>query len=107
MGPRARARGNIAPIVDAGVAFALQRGHERALVEIANQLQSIAPMFLLQWGHERALVEITRRSRNLDRARAASMGPRARARGPIEAALALSRSEEHTSELQSPCNLVC
>src|SRR5256885_5060637 len=25
----------------------------------------------------------------------------------VEAALAKSRSEEHTSELQSPCNLVC
>src|SRR5256885_4087341 len=27
--------------------------------------------------------------------------------GPHDAALAHDRSEEHTSELQSPCNLVC
>src|SRR5256885_12286069 len=26
---------------------------------------------------------------------------------PLEAALPVDRSEEHTSELQSPCNLVC
>src|SRR5256885_14617955 len=34
------------------------------------------------------------------RSRPARAGPRARWRSP-------SRSEEHTSELQSPCNLVC
>src|SRR2546426_1243249 len=28
-------------------------------------------------------------------------------RGPLRDALELMRSEEHTSELQSPCNLVC
>src|SRR2546426_5826360 len=27
--------------------------------------------------------------------------------GPLGRALGLGRSEEHTSELQSPCNLVC
>src|SRR5256885_7904632 len=32
---------------------------------------------------------------------------RAHGRGPAEISLAAARSEEHTSELQSPCNLVC
>src|SRR2546426_11648152 len=32
-------------------------------------------------------------------------GSPGRARGPLRAAV--TRSEEHTSELQSPCNLVC
>src|SRR5256885_7263522 len=34
-------------------------------------------------------------------------GDRAPARGPGGAAAPRRRSEEHTSELQSPCNLVC
>src|SRR2546426_8154530 len=33
--------------------------------------------------------------------------PSARARAPDEMTYELNRSEEHTSELQSPCNLVC
>src|SRR5256885_12831368 len=37
--------------------------------------------------------------------RAAPAGGRGRARGPRESRR--GRSEEHTSELQSPCNLVC
>src|SRR5256885_10286113 len=32
---------------------------------------------------------------------------RDRLRGQLEVAMGLERSEEHTSELQSPCNLVC
>src|SRR2546426_825859 len=34
-------------------------------------------------------------------------GPRPRTRGARGGAGGRSRSEEHTSELQSPCNLVC
>src|SRR5256885_11955310 len=41
-------------------------------------------------------------SRRCSRARSTSM-PRSRPRGSSASA----RSEEHTSELQSPCNLVC
>src|SRR2546426_8434602 len=33
--------------------------------------------------------------------------PRSRSRRPARESPALTRSEEHTSELQSPCNLVC
>src|SRR5256885_5680093 len=33
--------------------------------------------------------------------------PRAHPRGPAISAKDAARSEEHTSELQSPCNLVC
>src|SRR5256885_10354805 len=45
----------------------------------------------------------------LQRSAAASAGGHlpARLRGPVAHALAGARSEEHTSELQSPCNLVC
>src|SRR5256885_14839284 len=38
---------------------------------------------------------------------ARSSGAAARVRTPSPDQLALARSEEHTSELQSPCNLVC
>src|SRR5256885_7060068 len=38
---------------------------------------------------------------------AAAPAPAAAAPAPAAAAPAASRSEEHTSELQSPCNLVC
>ena len=58
MGPRARARGNMADIsVDMDLA-ALQWGHERALVEMQAQGDLNSASAWLQWGHERALVEM-------------------------------------------------
>src|SRR2546426_9027606 len=41
------------------------------------------------------------------RTRRAGVRHRGAARGVSRAGAARSRSEEHTSELQSPCNLVC
>ena len=59
----------------------LQWGHERALVEIKEDLDAARKLLELQWGHERALVEIPRAVRTLRTHPLASMGPRARARG--------------------------
>src|SRR5256885_5645650 len=36
-----------------------------------------------------------------------ALGPARRARGVVDRERLVFRSEEHTSELQSPCNLVC
>src|SRR5256885_5941056 len=54
--------------------------------------------------HPRAAAARARRS---DRDRPACPGGYAATRAPAARRSAVRRSEEHTSELQSPCNLVC
>src|SRR5256885_12002104 len=66
----------------------------RALMDIVHLVQSaVAPVFLLSGVAATLAVLTNRLARAVDRARALEER--------------LERSEEHTSELQSPCNLVC
>src|SRR5256885_17086522 len=55
--------------------------------------------------HDALPISAGSRRRREDRGRRRRRAPRARARSPPRRAA--TRSEEHTSELQSPCNLVC
>src|SRR5256885_4767577 len=86
------------------------RGYRRGAESTARlRLRRCAPQSL-----SGTLAQARRRLSRLERApvspRACALGKRAGARkdrNPIARAQAWRRSEEHTSELQSPCNLVC
>jgi len=65
----------------------LQWGRERALAEMGGTGGNLSVAAALQWGRERALAEMQVLPIAAPRARSASMGPRARARGNIVVAI--------------------
>src|SRR2546426_1987769 len=74
--------------------------------------QKVCPTSYMSCGSAGGLEHLARRSRGAKRFRAnywcATNDARYRdSRGDVASSGACGRSEEHTSELQSPCNLVC
>src|SRR5205807_10210376 len=68
----------------------------------------VAPFFLYRPGPPRDLHSFpTRRSSDLDGCAGCSQCSRNRFAKTKHSVAQIDRSEEHTSELQSPCNLVC